>query len=173
MALLEEAVREPRNGRFINSNLPTIGCPFHADIPHLEAFFVDEVDHHASAIGVKGLAELSLVGVAAAVANAVYHATGRRIRDLPIVPNKLLMSSSKFSTTGLTHDVHEVVAGAPHRPHVPDLSRFNGQFVMVPSLDVTPRHSPPTRGVILPNRPIPSVGRFEERRSASSAPVPR
>ncbi len=90
MALLEEAVRDPRNGRFINSNLADYRVPVHADIPHLEAFFVDEVDHHASAIGVKGLAELSLVGVAAAVANAVYHATGRRIRDLPTVPDKLL-----------------------------------------------------------------------------------
>ena len=56
----------------------------------LEAFFVEEDDPHVNPLGAKGLAELSLVGVAAAVANAVYHATGKRVRDLPITPEKLL-----------------------------------------------------------------------------------
>jgi xanthine dehydrogenase YagR molybdenum-binding subunit len=90
MALLEESVRDPRNGRVINANLEQYMVPVNADVPQLEAFFVDEEDKHVNPIGTKGLAELSLVGVAPAVANAVYHATGKRIRDLPITPDKLL-----------------------------------------------------------------------------------
>jgi xanthine dehydrogenase YagR molybdenum-binding subunit len=90
MALLEETVRDARNGRVVNANLADYHVPVHADVPPLEAFFVEEYDRHVTPIGVKGLAELSLVGVAAAVANAVYHATGRRVRDLPITPAKLL-----------------------------------------------------------------------------------
>ncbi|HEY2253132.1 MAG TPA: molybdopterin cofactor-binding domain-containing protein, partial [Planctomycetaceae bacterium] len=90
MALLEETVRDVRNGRVVNANLADYHVPVHADIPLLDAAFVAEQDFHASPIGAKGLAELSLVGVAAAVANAVYHATGKRIRDLPITPDKLL-----------------------------------------------------------------------------------
>jgi xanthine dehydrogenase YagR molybdenum-binding subunit len=90
MALLEEAVRDHRNGRVINANLEQYMVPVNADVPQLDAFFVDEEDKHVNPIGAKGLAELSLVGVAPAVANAVYHATGKRIRDLPITPEKLL-----------------------------------------------------------------------------------
>jgi CO/xanthine dehydrogenase Mo-binding subunit len=90
MALLEETVWDPRNGRVVNANFADYHVPVHADIPDLEAFFVDERDPHANPLGAKGLAELSLVGVAAAVANAVYHATGKRVRDLPITPDKLL-----------------------------------------------------------------------------------
>jgi xanthine dehydrogenase YagR molybdenum-binding subunit len=90
MALLEETVWDGRNARIVNSNLADYHVPVHADIARLDAFYVDEVDPHVSTIGAKGLAELSLVGVAAAVSNAVYHATGRRVRDLPITPDKLL-----------------------------------------------------------------------------------
>jgi xanthine dehydrogenase YagR molybdenum-binding subunit len=90
MALLEEAVRDHRNGRVINANLEQYMVPVNADVPQLDAFFVEEEDKHVNPIGAKGLAELSLVGVAPAVANAVYHATGKRIRDLPITPEKLL-----------------------------------------------------------------------------------
>jgi len=90
MALLEETVRDSRNGRVVNSNLADYHVPVNADVPDLDAFFVDEEDVHANPLGAKGLAELSLVGVAAAVANAVYHATGKRVRDLPITPDKLL-----------------------------------------------------------------------------------
>jgi xanthine dehydrogenase YagR molybdenum-binding subunit len=90
MALLEEAIRDRRNGRVVNANLEQYVVPVNADVPQLDAFFVDEVDRHVNPIGAKGLAELSLVGVAPAVANAVYHATGKRIRDLPITPDKLL-----------------------------------------------------------------------------------
>jgi xanthine dehydrogenase YagR molybdenum-binding subunit len=90
MALTEETVWDARNGRVVNANLADYHVPVHADVPPLEAFFVDEEDAHANPLGAKGLAELALVGVAAAVANAVYHATGRRVRDLPITPDKLL-----------------------------------------------------------------------------------
>jgi xanthine dehydrogenase YagR molybdenum-binding subunit len=90
MALLEEMVRDRRNGRVVNADLEKYMVPVNADVPPLDAFFVEEYDAHANPLGAKGLAELSLVGVAAAVANAVYHATGRRVRDLPITPEKLL-----------------------------------------------------------------------------------
>ncbi len=90
MALLEETVRDGRNGRVVTADLEKYMVPVHADVPPLEAFFVEEHDTHSNPLGTKGLAELSLVGVAAAVANAVYHATGRRVRDLPITPDKLL-----------------------------------------------------------------------------------
>jgi xanthine dehydrogenase YagR molybdenum-binding subunit len=90
MALLEEGIRDVRNGRVVNADLEKYMVPVNADVPDLEAFFVKEDDPHVNPLGAKGLAELSLVGVAAAVANAVYHATGRRVRDLPITPEKLL-----------------------------------------------------------------------------------
>jgi len=90
MALLEETVWDDRNARIVNANLADYHVPVHADIRHIDAFYVDEHDAHVNPIGAKGLAELSLVGVAAAVANAVYHATGKRIRDLPITSDKLL-----------------------------------------------------------------------------------
>ncbi len=90
MALLEHTVRDERNARVVTANLADYRVPVHADVPALDAFFVEEEDRHANPLGAKGLAELSLVGVAAAVANAVHHATGKRVRDLPITPDKLL-----------------------------------------------------------------------------------
>jgi xanthine dehydrogenase YagR molybdenum-binding subunit len=90
MALFEETVWDERNGRVVTPDLEKYMVPVNADIPALDAFFVEEHDAHANPLGSKGLAELSLVGVAAAVANAVYHATGRRVRELPITPEKLL-----------------------------------------------------------------------------------
>ncbi len=90
MALLEETVWDARNGRVVNANLADYHVPVNADIPELDAFFVEEHDAHVNPVGAKGLAEMPLVGVAAAVANAVYHATGKRVRDLPITPDKLI-----------------------------------------------------------------------------------
>jgi xanthine dehydrogenase YagR molybdenum-binding subunit len=90
MALLEEMVRDSRNGRMVNANLADYLVPVNADIPDLDAFYVHEEDSHVNPLGVKGIAELSLVGVAPAIANAVFHATGKRIRELPITPEKLL-----------------------------------------------------------------------------------
>jgi xanthine dehydrogenase YagR molybdenum-binding subunit len=90
MALMEETVMDHRMGRFVNANLGEYHIPVNADIPDMEAFFVEERDDHVNPIGAKGIGEIGIVGVAAAVANAVYHATGKRIRDLPITLDKLL-----------------------------------------------------------------------------------
>jgi len=90
MALLEETVTDHRFGRIVNQNLGEYHVPVNADIPAIEAYFVDETDSHVNSIGAKGVGEIGITGVAAAVANAVYHATGKRIRDLPITPDKLL-----------------------------------------------------------------------------------
>jgi len=90
MALTEETVMDHRMGRIVNANLGEYHVPVHADIPALQAFFVEERDEHCNPIGAKGIGEVSYVGVAAAVANAVFHATGKRIRQLPITLDKLL-----------------------------------------------------------------------------------
>ncbi len=90
MALLEETVTDSRFGRIVNRNLGEYHVPVNADIPAIEAYFVEETDPHVNPIGAKGVGEIGITGVAAAVANAVYHATGKRIRELPITPDKLL-----------------------------------------------------------------------------------
>jgi xanthine dehydrogenase YagR molybdenum-binding subunit len=64
--------------------------PAHADAGSMEAYIVEEDDPHVNPIGVKGVGEIGITGVAAAIANAVYHATGVRVRDLPITPEKLI-----------------------------------------------------------------------------------
>ena len=89
-ALLERSETDGELGRFLSKNLAGYLVPVNADIGQLEAYFIDEVDPHASPLGAKGIGELGATGVAAAVANAVYHATGVRVRDLPIAPERLL-----------------------------------------------------------------------------------
>jgi xanthine dehydrogenase YagR molybdenum-binding subunit len=90
MALLEETITDNRYGHIINPNLAEYHVPVNADIPAIEAYFVEENDPHINSIGAKGVGEIGIVGVAAAIANAVYHATGKRIRDLPITLDKLI-----------------------------------------------------------------------------------
>ena len=90
MALMEETVMDHRMGRFVNSSLAEYHVPVNADIPAIETFFVEERDDHVNPLGAKGIGEVSYVGVAAAVANAVFHATGKRVRRLPITLDKLL-----------------------------------------------------------------------------------
>ncbi|MCP9231391.1 xanthine dehydrogenase family protein molybdopterin-binding subunit [Mesorhizobium sp. LMG 17147] len=91
MAAMEQSRHEPVLGRFLSKNLSGVAIPVNADIPgDIIIHFVDEVDEHASPIGGKGIGELGATGVAAAVANAVFDATGKRIRELPITPEKLL-----------------------------------------------------------------------------------
>ncbi|MBW4571733.1 MAG: xanthine dehydrogenase family protein molybdopterin-binding subunit [Tolypothrix carrinoi HA7290-LM1] len=90
MALFEETVTDHQFGRIVNPNLGEYHVPVNADVPAIEAYFVEEKDPHVNALGAKGIGEIGITGVAAAVANAVYHATGKRIRDLPITPDKLL-----------------------------------------------------------------------------------
>jgi xanthine dehydrogenase YagR molybdenum-binding subunit len=90
-ALLEHTVTDHRDGRIVNANLADYLVPTHADIPtDLKAVFIDGEDYEADPIGVKGLGEIVIVGVAPAIANAVFNATGRRIRELPITPEALL-----------------------------------------------------------------------------------
>ncbi len=89
-ALLEQSETDAELGRFVSKNLAGYLVPANADVGALEAYFVDEVDPHASPLGAKGIGELGATGVAAAIANAVYHATGVRVRDLPIRPELLL-----------------------------------------------------------------------------------
>ncbi len=89
-ALHEATEIDPRNARYVNDNLADYMVPVNADVQHVEVILVPEVDHDVNPAGVKGIGELANVGTAAAVANAVYHATGRRIRKLPIRIEKLL-----------------------------------------------------------------------------------
>ena len=89
-ALHEESVLDHAFGRFMNHNFGEYHVPVNADIGSIEVIFVDEPDDKASPIGVKGLGEIGIVGTGAAIANAVYHATGKRVRDLPITIDKLL-----------------------------------------------------------------------------------
>jgi xanthine dehydrogenase YagR molybdenum-binding subunit len=90
MALHEASLMDHRLGRFMNHNLAEYHLPVQADIGDIRAFFVDEPDAVVNPLGSKGVGEIGIVGVAAAVANAVYHATGKRIRELPITLDKLL-----------------------------------------------------------------------------------
>jgi xanthine dehydrogenase YagR molybdenum-binding subunit len=91
MALMEHSVVDVRNGRVPNANLAEYAVPVHADAPaQMDVIFVPEEDPHVNPLGVKGLGEIAMVGVAPAIANAIYHATGKRIRELPITPDKLL-----------------------------------------------------------------------------------
>jgi xanthine dehydrogenase YagR molybdenum-binding subunit len=89
MALLEETVTDPGTGRITNANFGDYLVPVNADIPDLDVLFVGEPDRF-NPIGVKGVGEVGLVGMAAAIANAVFHATGKRIRSLPITVDQLL-----------------------------------------------------------------------------------
>jgi xanthine dehydrogenase YagR molybdenum-binding subunit len=84
MALMERTVLDTRDGRPVNAHMADYLMPVNLDIPQIEAHFVDEVDPHVNALGVKGLGEIALVGMAPAIANAVFHATGKRVRTLPI-----------------------------------------------------------------------------------------
>lgn len=90
-ALHEEGVIDHRFGRWVNNNLADYHVPVHADVPPIEVYFVNKPDPVLNPNGAKGLGEIALIGFAAAVANAVYHATGKRIRELPITPDKLLL----------------------------------------------------------------------------------
>jgi len=89
-ALMEATARDPHYARYTNADLADYHIPVNADIPEMTVEFIDEHDPFINAMGVKGIGEISMVGVSAAVANAVFHATGKRVRDLPITPDKIL-----------------------------------------------------------------------------------
>ncbi len=90
MALTEEAVVDHRYGRYINNNFADYHVPVHADVPDIDVIFIDKPDLHVNPMGAKGMGEIALIGFSAAVANAVFNATGKRIRSLPITPDKIL-----------------------------------------------------------------------------------
>lgn len=90
MALHEEAMIDHRLGKIMNHNLAEYHVPAHADIHDIEVIFVDEPDDKVNPLGVKGLGEIGGVGTAAAVANAIFHATAKRVREFPITLDKLL-----------------------------------------------------------------------------------
>jgi xanthine dehydrogenase YagR molybdenum-binding subunit len=89
MALREETLIDHRDGRIANANIAEYLVPVNADVQDIKVIFVDEPDD-SNPLGVKGVGEVGIVGVAAAIANAVYHATGKRVRDLPITLDKLM-----------------------------------------------------------------------------------
>ncbi|MBV0889519.1 xanthine dehydrogenase family protein molybdopterin-binding subunit [Komagataeibacter oboediens] len=86
MALHEESLMDERVGRFMNHNFAEYHIPAHADIPDMDVLFMDEHDDEVSPLGVKGVGEIGMCGTAAAIANAIFHATGQRHRNLPIMP---------------------------------------------------------------------------------------
>jgi xanthine dehydrogenase YagR molybdenum-binding subunit len=89
MALLEETLLDPQLGAYVNHDLAMYHVPTNADIGDIDVTWIDEEDLHVNPMGSKGIGEIGIVGTAAAVANAVYNATGVRVRDLPITPAKL------------------------------------------------------------------------------------
>jgi xanthine dehydrogenase YagR molybdenum-binding subunit len=89
-ALMEELAIDKRLGYFVNHDLAGYEVPVHADIPHQDVIFIGETDPKASPMKAKGIGELGLCGVAAAIANAVYNATGVRVRDYPVTLDKLI-----------------------------------------------------------------------------------
>jgi xanthine dehydrogenase YagR molybdenum-binding subunit len=86
MALHEESVVDPRFGHVVTHNLADYHVAAHADVASIEATWLDETDRHANAMGARGIGEIGIVGAAAAIANAAFHATGIRVRDLPLGP---------------------------------------------------------------------------------------
>jgi len=93
MALTEESVIDHRYGRYINNNFADYHVPVNADIPEIEVHFINKPDPHINPMGAKGMGEIALIGFSAAVANAVFNATGKRIRTLPITPDKILANA--------------------------------------------------------------------------------
>jgi xanthine dehydrogenase YagR molybdenum-binding subunit len=89
VALLEETLIDHHFGRIMNANIAEYHVPVNADVHDIEVIFIDEQDDIVNPLGIKGLGEIGIVGVSAAIANALYHATGKRVRDLPITLDKL------------------------------------------------------------------------------------
>jgi xanthine dehydrogenase YagR molybdenum-binding subunit len=90
MALMEHTAYDPRTGRPVTDNFADYAIPVNADVCPIDVHFIDQPDPVINTLGCRGVGEIGITGAAAAIANAVYHATGRRVRDLPITPDKLL-----------------------------------------------------------------------------------
>ena len=93
-ALHEQAIIDHRSGRTMNANLGEYHVPVNADVPQMEAIMVSEHDPHVNVLGIKGVGEIGITGSAGAVANAVWHATGVRVRRFPIRIDDLVMCVS-------------------------------------------------------------------------------
>lgn len=90
IALMEEGVIDHRYGRYVNNDLTNYHLPVAADVPAIDVIFTDKPDTILDPMGAKGLGEVGLIGFTAAIANAVYNATGKRVRNLPITAGKLI-----------------------------------------------------------------------------------
>ena len=90
MALHEETLIDHAFGRIMNANIAEYHVPVNADVHDIQVIFVEEPDERINPMGIKGIGEIGIVGVAAAIANAIYHATGKRVRNLPITLDKVL-----------------------------------------------------------------------------------
>ncbi len=91
MALSEESLLDPKTGRFTTADLGSYHIPVNADIPHIDVLFTDKPDTNFNSLGARGVGEIGITGVAAAIANAVFNATGVRLRDLPITPDRIVL----------------------------------------------------------------------------------
>jgi xanthine dehydrogenase YagR molybdenum-binding subunit len=89
-ALHEQAMVDPRHGFFVNHDLAEYHVPVHADVPAIEAYFLPEIDDKTNPLKIKGVGELGISGAGAAIANAVFNATGVRVRDYPLTLDKVL-----------------------------------------------------------------------------------
>jgi len=90
MALMEETKYDPNNGRLVTRDMAQYLVPVNADIPEIDVQFIEKPDPYISPIGARGIGEIGVTGMAAAIANAIFNATGKRVRDLPITPDKLI-----------------------------------------------------------------------------------
>jgi len=91
MALMENVQYDPNNGRIVTRDMAQYLVPVHADAPEMEIQFIDQPDPYISPLGARGIGEIGVTGMAAAIANAIYNATGKRVRDLPITPDKIIV----------------------------------------------------------------------------------
>ena len=137
MALHEESLMDKKLGRFMNHNIAEYHIPANADVHDIDVIFVDEQDDKASPIGVKGLGEIGIVGTAAAIANAIFHATGRRIRHLPITIDKVMGAGETRLRPG-GGVVTSVVDCGPPRRRVP--SRRSRLRIPRNPHEIPPRH---------------------------------
>jgi xanthine dehydrogenase YagR molybdenum-binding subunit len=92
MALHEHTLLDTKVGRFVNANFADYHVPVNADIQELDISFIGTPDPHVNSLGVRGIGEIGITGATAAIANAVYHATGKRVRSLPIMVDDLLVA---------------------------------------------------------------------------------
>jgi xanthine dehydrogenase YagR molybdenum-binding subunit len=90
MALMEESVLDNRYGNFITRSFADYHVPANLDVKTIDTIFINEEDKIVNKLGVKGIGEVAIVGVAAAIVNAVFNATGKRLRSLPLTPDKLI-----------------------------------------------------------------------------------